>query len=596
MVKRWVRLLFAVMALAGAFLPAQVAACGGFFCTTVPVDQSGERVIFTIDEGTISTYVQINYVGRAEDFAWVLPVPSVPTIETAEMSTFTDLDRLTRPQYIPPRPPSCLSPRFAMPSAASAREDNSTTVLASGEVGPFGYHVVQSPDPQDLVRWLRDNGYQITPEMEPLVKLYTDEGLVFLAMRLRQGQGATDIVPVKLRYESRLPTVPLRLTAVAATPDMPVLVWVFGSDKVAPLNFAPIEIADSEVRFLPNGRNDYTQVVSRAVDQAGGRAFVTEFAGPTAAVNQPSDRALQGLLQQYPYLTRLYTRISPEEMSADPVFDVAPGLPNVSNVHNLSERPTPWTCNDDFGTWKNVASSGPPPGIMEGQRYLQRFGQDGVPKGLAMFGIIGVSALVLVRRRSGLAAAGNGMKHARRLAFGSVELTPRTTALLALETVLFQAFHELEHIVQVFQRMALGIGNGAGMLGSVFDIEPVHMVYNAGFLVLLGLVTAGALRHRDAVPMRRQLVLRLLIGGYAFQAFHTLEHVVKMVQYFQTGMNGTPGIFGYWVPVVYLHLGYNTLAFIPILAAFFLGGFHRAAWAALAPALRVGTVRSGLAS
>ncbi len=57
--------------------------------------------------------------------------------------------------------------------------------------------------------------------------------------------------------------------------------------------------------------------------------------------------------------------------------------------------------------------------------------------------------------------------------------------------------------------------------------------------------------------------------------------------------------FGYWVPVVYLHLGYNTLAFIPILAAFFLGGFHRVAWAALAPALsrrQIGAARSQLAS
>ena len=602
MFSRTVRTLLAVLTLAAALVPSQVLACGGFFCTTVPVDQAAERVIFTMDGGTITTYVQINYVGRAEDFAWVLPLPSVPEVDTAQVSTFRDLDRLTQPVYIPPRPPDCLMRRVPMPAAAGSSERSGTTVLASGEVGPFGYHVVTSPDPQDMVRWLRENGYQITPEMEPLIKVYTDEGLVFLAMRLRQGQDANDIVPVKLTYESKLPTVPIRLTAVAATPDMPVIVWVFGTEQAASLNYAPITIADSEVSFTPFGRNDYQQVVSRAVDQAGGQAFVTEFAGPTTAVRPPSDEALKLLTQQYPYLTRLYTRISPEEMTADPVFDLAPGLPDVSNVHDLSSRPAPWTCTDDPGTSRPVAGSGPSPAVMGGQRYLQRFGQDGVPKGLAMFGLVALTAVVLVRRRPALASARRPVVRGRqsslgRLALGGYELTPRATALLMLETVLLQGFHEIEHVVQVFQRTVLGIGSGAGLLGSVFDVEPVHMVYNAAFLGLLGLVFAGCVGDRAAVPTRRTLVLRLLGGALAFQAFHTVEHVVKMVQYVQLGMNGTPGIFGYWVPVVYLHLGYNTLALAPVLAAFFLGGLHRTSWQAVEAAFgRGGRARARLAS
>ena len=88
--------------------PGLAGACGGFFCTTIPVDQAAERIIFTMDEGTITTYVQINYVGRPEDFAWVLPMPAVPKVDTAEMTTFRDLDRLTTPVYIAPPPPYCL--------------------------------------------------------------------------------------------------------------------------------------------------------------------------------------------------------------------------------------------------------------------------------------------------------------------------------------------------------------------------------------------------------------------------------------------------------------------------------------------------------
>ena len=592
---RWLVAPLVALVLILAISPGPAGACGGFFCSNIPVDQAAERVIFTMDEGTVTTYVQINYVGSAEDFAWVLPMPAVPKVETAEMSMFRDLDRLTQPVYIAPRAPDCLRrPMPAMAAPASARAEGGTTVLASGEVGPFGYHVVTSPDPDDLVKWLRDNSYHITDEMVPLVKAYTDEGLIFLAMRLRQGQGSNDIVPVKLTYESSLPAIPLRLTAVAATPDMPVIVWIFAKDQTQSINFTPITIADSEVRFSPFGGNDYRQTVVRAVDQAGGRAFVTELAQPTGQIRPPSDPAVQLLFQQYPFLTRLYTRISPDEMTIDPVFDLAPGLPTVSNVHDLSNKPAPWSCSDDFNTFKPVADSGPPPWIMGTGRYLQRFTQGGAPKGWAMFAIVVLTGLLVWRPSLLRTAAGRMVPTFGRGAAGaatqvgasvptaarlggmvsSFKLRADTVALLFLEMMLLQGFHEIEHIVQVIQRSVLGIGSGAGVLGSAFDVEPVHLIYNLAFLLLLGAVFYGCRRDRSVIPARPALVMGLLTVSFVFQGFHTVEHVVKMVQFFQTGMNGTPGIVGHWIPVVFLHLGYNTGLYVPVVLAFFLGGFH----------------------
>lgn len=395
---RWLVAPCVALLLLVAVAPGPAGACGGLFCGPVPVDQAAERIVFTMDEGTITTYIQINYVGRAEDFAWVLPMPNVPKVDTAEMAMFRDLDRLTQPVYIGPRAPDCLRrPMPAMAAPAARAAESSTTVLASGEVGPFGYHVVTSPDPEDMVKWLRENGYHITDEMKPLVKVYTDEGQVFLAMRLKQDANASDIVPVKLTYEASYPSIPLRLTAVAATPDMPVIVYVFAKDQTQTLNYVPITIADSEVRFSPFGGNDYRQRVVEAVDQAGGRAFVTEMAQPTSAIRPPSDPAVQLLFQQYPYLTRHYTRISPNEMTADPAFDLKAGLPDVSNVHDLSNRPAPWSCSDDFNTFRPVAGSGPPPWMMAGGRYLQRFGEGGGNKAVLMFSIVALTGLLVFR-------------------------------------------------------------------------------------------------------------------------------------------------------------------------------------------------------
>ncbi|MFN8635019.1 MAG: DUF2330 domain-containing protein [Chloroflexota bacterium] len=624
---RWLVAPLVALLLVLAISPGAAGACGGFFCSGVPADQAAERIVFTMDDGTITTYVQINYTGSADEFAWILPMPAVPKVDTADMTMFRDLDRLTQPVYIGPRPPDCLQRRMPIPAAAPAgvaRSDGSgTTVLASGEVGPFGYHVVTSPDPMDLVQWLRDNKYHIEDEMIPLVKQYTDDGMVFLAMKLKPGKQTTDITPVKLTYDARLPTIPLRLTAVAATPDMPVIVWIFAKDQTQSLNYTPITIADSEVKFSPFGGNDYRQTVVRAVDQAGGHAFVTELAQPTSALRPPSDPNVTLLFQQYPYLTRHYTRISPEEMTIDPSFDMVPGLPNVSNVHDLSNRPAPWVCSDDPNTFKPVAGSGPPPWMMAGGRYLNRLGQGGAPKGWAMFAIVGLTAAALVwrgRAMAGRRVAGGTAAQPEttvtvlgaavpvgtavapstaapvsrepswltrwRTAASTFKLTPEAVALLFFEMLILQGVHEMEHIVQVFQRTALGIATGAGMLGSVFDVEPVHMVYNLAFLLLLAGVWIGCRRDPAAIPMNADRVMWLLKVSFVFQIWHTVEHVVKMYQFIQTGLNGTPGILGYWIPVVYLHLGYNTLLYAPIVVAFFVGGFHTASARVLARALR----------
>src|SRR3954451_937326 len=99
-------------------------------------------------------------------------------------------------------------------------------------------------------------------------------------------------------------------------------------------------------------------------------------------------------------------------------------------------------------------------------------------------------------------------------------LTRDAVALLFLEMMVLQGFHEMEHIVQVYQRAVLGIGNGAGMLGSVFDVEPVHMVYNLAFLVLLGGVWIGCRRDPRAIPAKPEQVMLLLKASFVFQIWH----------------------------------------------------------------------------
>lgn len=332
-------------------------ACGGLFCQNVPVSQQGERIIFTMNgDGTITAYVQINYVGEAPDFSWVVPVPSVPEVDVAEMATFDELDRLTQPVIFAPPIPDCAA--IVMPMSASAEmdsvaEDGGVEVLASGTAGPFAFDVVDSDDPFALIDWLRDNDYQVTEEMEPLIQVYNEEGMPFLAMKLQPEAGVQDIQPVAMTYESEQPMIPIRLTAVAAQPDMNILTWIFADEQAFPENYEAIEIANEDLRgtFMTFSGTNYLQLVDAAVDEEEGLAMITEYAQPTNELLQMqiTDPLLQELSQEYGYVTRLLGRMSPEEMTLDPVFGFDGQMEHVSNIRDLStgNAKTFWNCDDD---------------------------------------------------------------------------------------------------------------------------------------------------------------------------------------------------------------------------------------------------------
>ena len=348
-----IKLLLAILLL-GTLLPVQSAlACGGLFCQNIPVDQAAERIIFTVDPEVVTAYVQINYTGSAPDFAWVVPVPSVPEVDVVEIDTFNELQTATDPVFMLPPPPDCMfDDRQALggvvfESAPAAEGD--VTVFASGEAGPYAFDVVgtETGNANALIDWLNENNYRITPDMEPLVFVYVEEGMLFLAMKLQPEQGVQDIQPVKMTYTTGRPSIPIRLTAVAAIPDMGIYTWIFGRAQAEAQNYGSFKILDDDLSLAGpfGGGTDYLQLVRNEIDRFGGQAFITEYAQPTAQLNVV-DPVLQELRQRYPYVTRLYGQMSPNEMTVDPVFDFNNDLADISNIHDLTGRTDLYPCQD----------------------------------------------------------------------------------------------------------------------------------------------------------------------------------------------------------------------------------------------------------
>ncbi|MCA9697067.1 MAG: hypothetical protein KC431_06060, partial [Myxococcales bacterium] len=79
---RRIHLISLISALAAVPLlvaPAEAEACGGTFCDngpmSMPVDQTGENILFVINDTNVEAHIQIQYDpdADADKFAWVIP-------------------------------------------------------------------------------------------------------------------------------------------------------------------------------------------------------------------------------------------------------------------------------------------------------------------------------------------------------------------------------------------------------------------------------------------------------------------------------------------------------------------------------------------
>ena len=285
------RMVVAALALT---LPAPALACGGFFCNRdQPIDQATERIVFAIDEeaGKVEMHVQIGFQGDAEDFAWVVPVPTVPELFLSTEALFSYLDPATAPSFrVSWTRDGCLEylvdsevvdSDVASDTADSGGAPTGVQVIATQRVGPYESVTLQGDTSEALLAWLQARDFDLPDALSTSLDPYVAGGSYFVALRLANDKQSGDLAPLGLRYPGDQPVIPVTLTAVAATPDMRLVPWVLSTGRAVPDNYLHVVPNEAAIDWLSSGSN-YRDVVTRAADEAGGQAFATDFAGPAA--------------------------------------------------------------------------------------------------------------------------------------------------------------------------------------------------------------------------------------------------------------------------------------------------------------------------
>ena len=305
----------AILCIASITLPApEATACGGFFCNQFdPVNQIGENILFALEDELVTAHIQIQYQGPAEEFSWVLPLPSVPQMGVGTEELFRQLRLRTDPQFRVEwdNEEGCgyrsqcdcwLDDADGAPSAGGGGEQSSVDILAAGAVGPYDFKVVSSPDGAELTDWLIDNGYDVPESSKSIVQWYADIDYVFLGLKLLKDKDAGDIQPIVISYAAEdMSCIPLKLTSIAADPDMPIFSYILAGARAVPVNYFHVVLNPQAYDWLNCAQptdswggcgggasycqQEYLDLVTRAADKAAGHGFVTEFAGQSSVMD-----------------------------------------------------------------------------------------------------------------------------------------------------------------------------------------------------------------------------------------------------------------------------------------------------------------------
>lgn len=375
--------------------PSIAAACGCFSPPVPPpdssnyaVNQQAEQIIFEVNEedGTVTAHVMILYQGDPAQFGWLLPAPNVPQLDLSEEFAFAIIDEMTRPQVSVALDNACPAPEFdcrfrgscpiddgffgdgpgragsdggasdAGADAGAVGGEPPVTILSRETVGDYETIVFEAGDTALAVQWLNDEGFIVNETTAPFMQPYADAGMVFVAAKLVAGADIDSIKPLKMTYRGDYPMIPLRITAVAAEPELTVTAFIYADEPYGPKGRHIVQINEDWISDDGTGRTNYPMALSRAVDNGGGDGFVVEFAGVPPLFSDtggccgsfdacglggngacecpgsefdaldcedqlPGFELVSELATRHFYMTRVTTRLSPHEMTFDPMYE-----------------------------------------------------------------------------------------------------------------------------------------------------------------------------------------------------------------------------------------------------------------------------------
>ena len=230
------------------------------------------QVVLVRDEDRTVITMASDYQGEPEEFALVVPVPSIlqeGQIHVTEQSILDHLDAYTSPrlvEYFDSDPcqtefEALGSMRFADGAAAPAPtalmevadEELGVTIEAKYTVGEYDMLILSAEESDGLETWLRRNDYQIPHGASSVLGSYIKQNMKFFVAKVNLEEkgalGVQNLRPIQVAFESPKFMLPLLLGTVNSRGTQEMFVYALTrTGRVESVNYRTVRLpSDVEI-------------------------------------------------------------------------------------------------------------------------------------------------------------------------------------------------------------------------------------------------------------------------------------------------------------------------------------------------------------
>jgi hypothetical protein len=233
---RLVRIAACSLLLASALVlvprPAAACACGALISNSGAA-VGAETSLITWDGSTETIDMVMVLDGRADDAAWIMPVPPGTVATLGDRSVFPKLVTATSPR-VDKQYTFWPSWGFGSDGTVSGAQRPGGLSVSTSVVGPFTVSTLSGTDPEAVNTWLDENGYPTRPALTATFGDYLAEGWAIDAVKLTSpgGQLTGSLDPLRMTFATTSPVYPIKLSNYA-TQMQAVVLYVVATHRMA---------------------------------------------------------------------------------------------------------------------------------------------------------------------------------------------------------------------------------------------------------------------------------------------------------------------------------------------------------------------------
>ena len=142
------------------------------------INEPTQKAIIVHDAGREDLLLQVKYEGPLQDFGWLIPVPSLPTVEKGSMKPFYELSQLTQRDW------GGFHGGMPMSVASLGGREETVKVIEVKTVGAYEVAVLSARDAGSVARWLKAHDYAVPQETAGIIDEYIRKGCYFIAAKI----------------------------------------------------------------------------------------------------------------------------------------------------------------------------------------------------------------------------------------------------------------------------------------------------------------------------------------------------------------------------------------------------------------------------